>query len=1056
MQSRSRTSTAHLRPAAALSVVSLALLLTGSAHHAAAQPTAPAPLTATVQQDYVLPDPAPLFMPTAVTIAPDGSVFVVDGVNDRIVQFSADGAPTGQIQQIGDVRLSRPMSAKAAPDNRLWITDTGYQRVVIVSADGAHAELLTWPAEQLDHAPDFTDLALTAGGSVLWLVDNDHHTLLRCDLTQRRTTVIGREGESLAEFHYPFMLATTPADEVIVTDVINGRAQVLTPDGVPTGTIGSYGVEPGQFYRPKGVAVDADGNTWVSDSTLGVVQAFRPTGRLIDVLRDNQGAPLRFASPMGLAFDAAGDLYVVELLANRVRRLHLHRDPQALPPDGAAGSPGAARQPQARSCTACHFEWLRPLADGRGTALASVPPNPAEQPFVSRSTVCLGCHDGGVGDSRRTVWVEHGHRTEIPPPDDMHVPDRFPLVYGQLACRTCHSAHGSGAPSGDMATAIFLRVEHAADELCLGCHTAKSGGPQHGDHPLGPMPDPVPATLVSAGARPGPDPRVLSCQTCHTAHGALHDPLLVMPANRNGLCLACHDWVRPGATTAAESATHPISPNLTAAQIATVRSNGGRVSSDDQLICFSCHSVHDARSDHYLLRRELTDSGTCTGCHPDQTVVLNSVHDLRTSFPHETNRVGQTAQTGGPCSSCHMFHRVAREPEPTALDPQGGQCLTCHNTGRVAARKVLGPENHPGAPCTACHNPHDNRFGNFAAQQPADRCTACHADKRPLVGGPHDVARDKTDWPEIAQQSGDRCLACHRPHAPAGGTLFRLTADGVAGTDAACVACHARSAPGTTDVRTLVHPSGPTTLAAGLLPLDVVDGKPAVACSTCHDPHADPSAARPLLRQVAGGTIEDLCLECHAERRNIGMIGHAPRYLSAAGFEPDGCRPCHLIHADPRTTETAALWPESLTAAARAANASRANEHCVACHRDGGPVTPPAIAVHPDVPMFNPVSPDAPGFLPLYNEAGDVDPKGTIACRTCHLTHGRTDPLPMPLGLADTASREARARIWHLRSFGDNNVCTTCHGFDALRRLMYFHDAERRTGPIEGNTAPPP
>ena len=27
-------------------------------------------------------------------------------------------------------------------------------------------------------------------------------------------------------------------------------------------------------------------------------------------------------------------------------------------------------------------------------------------------------------------------------------------------------------------------------------------------------------------------------------------------------------------------------------------------------------------------------------------------------------------------------------------------------------------------------------------------------------------------------------------------------------------------------------------------------------------------------------------------------------------------------------------------------------------------------------------------------------------------------------------------------------VCTSCHGFDALRRVLYFHDPSRRSGPM--------
>jgi hypothetical protein len=114
--------------------------------------------------------------------------------------------------------------------------------------------------------------------------------------------------------------------------------------------------------------------------------------------------------------------------------------------------------------------------------------------------------------------------------------------------------------------------------------------------------------------------------------------------------------------------------------------------------------------------------------------------------------------------------------------------------------------------------------------------------------------------------------------------------------------------------------------------------------------------------------------------------------------------------------------------------------------------------------MFNLTSPDSPDYLPLFNDQGEIDPSGQIACRTCHLTHGRHDPLAVPLGLVGMETLELRARKWHIRAFGASNVCTSCHGTDALRRYMYFHDPQRRGGPIEtrapaprrGPATPPP
>ena len=57
--------------------------------------------------------------------------------------------------------------------------------------------------------------------------------------------------------------------------------------------------------------------------------------------------------------------------------------------------------------------------------------------------------------------------------------------------------------------------------------------------------------------------------------------------------------------------------------------------------------------------------------------------------------------------------------------------------------------------------------------------------------------------------------------------------------------------------------------------------------------------------------------------------------------------------------------------------------------------------------------------------------------------------MPLPPEVQTVSARELRARVWHIRVFTQDSVCTTCHGADALRRFMYFHDAARRSGPIQ-------
>jgi predicted CXXCH cytochrome family protein len=1023
----------------------LALLLASSAH--AAEPPRFAGTAAATFEYHA--EPA-MRMPTAVAVGPDGAVYVADGVNDRILVFAPSGEFQQEIREVGGQALSDPISLKVDQSGALWIADTGSGRVLVRSSDGTLAREITISEPPDAHPPDITDVALSPDGQRVWLADNDNHHLVEFDLRSNTSRSLGRSGESLGQYFYPFMVATSATGDVFMSEPVSGRVQVHNAEGQAVGTLGGFGVELGQLYRPKGLAVDSHGKVWVADGVMGVVQVFEITGALIDVLRDPAGEPLKFDMPCGIALDDHDNLYVAELAADRVRKFEIEPHPGTAvrPPLRPTHAAGAA---QPRACTVCHLEWLAPFVRGESTALMALPQASPESPIASRPEMCLSCHDGSVVDSRRRVWLEHGHRTGVAPPPGMHVPSFLPLVNGKIVCRTCHSAHASGQPSGDMATAVFLRVPNRASELCVSCHADKAGGRQAGMHPTGGMPWPVPEVLLKAGARVGPNLRELTCQVCHTPHGAPHEHLLVMGTESNQLCLACHDQIRPGMFRAGGRAEHPLSPVVDAAQAAAVREMGTQLGPDHRLICLSCHKLHEAVGPRFLLADELTDGRMCLRCHENKRVVVDSPHDLRQNHPDVRNRLGMTAHSGGPCSACHLFHRYARAPEASEIDPGGGKCITCHQPGRPAEDKVLGDVNHAIIACTKCHDPHTEKYGEFLRDYPHVVCSSCHAEQGDLAGGPHDVTRDASAWPAVASATHDECLACHRPHGNEESGLFRAGyAAGEDRADAVCIACHQAAASDSNSALSLLHSRDATQLKTDPgLPLGGGDDAGSIACRTCHNPHRG-ALDSALLRVQSGANPQELCFRCHNDVAYIQDIGHGHAGLQAAGLDVDVCGPCHVLHGQRASVEEPLLWPEKLAAPPAASQTARpADRYCVACHRAGGPVAPPAIATHPQVDMFNATAPDAPSFLPLFNDEGEVDPTGTIACRTCHLTHGRDHPAPVPPNLESLTPRELRARQWHIRSFGPESVCVYCHGSDGLRRFMYFHDPARRGGPLQ-------
>ena len=1038
-------------------------------------------------RDFQAPGPTPLVMPTAVAVDAGGHVFVADGVNDRILRFVPQGQVVEDIRAIGDQKLLRPIGIKLDQTGRLWIADTGNHRVIVRRPDGSLDRVIapTIRSDRSERPLNVTDIAPSPDGNTFWLIDNGNHRLALLSTTGTVPAfVVGARGESLGRLQYPFMIARSKDGDVFVTDVINARVQAFTADGRPMASIGTYGVEVGQLYRPKGVAVDSQGLVWVSDSTLGVVQVFTAGGSPVGVLRDAQGKVFRFETPMGLAFDHQDRLYVVESRPGRVRQLQIARRSEPAP------SPLATRPSQtggvARACTVCHLEWMEQFQSGAGSALIERPPSTKGQPYASRSEVCFGCHDGSVSDSRRRVWLEHGHSTGVAPPASMTIAPLLPLVDGKLACRTCHTAHNTASlqiGSADIAGSVFLRMANETGQLCMTCHTDKTGGLAMGTHPVGGMPWPIPEELVAAGARQGPNPREITCQVCHTPHGARQDHLLVMGTESSQLCLTCHAQLRPGLWRPGAPREHPQNPPLaTVSQREAIKAMGTRTGPGDTLICLSCHKLHHGLASTYLLADALTDSRLCLRCHPERSDMFGGPHDLRLAAPNERNRLGQTPAVSGPCGACHSFHQLARRPDPQPADTTG-LCATCHESGQCAHKATGLPFSHPqkvppdrlaavgrlelyrgpedtqanNIACLTCHNPHQMKVPHFLLSRSDSLCANCHGDHVASLEGEHDFSTHpqlKNARGRTAVEAG-KCGFCHAVHNALGPAMWIATRPSPRDGDDLCLQCHRADGLAAKSAPELRHPSGPATRgkvqpSAGYWPRFDAQARQSkdgfLACGTCHEVHADSNADPAMLRAFAHAPSSRWCLLCHASVRPIAASSHAEAVLRkhlgpASGLSSlSFCGPCHAVHAKAGAA-AAGMWAAPPGPAEYPQDMGR----CLGCHGKGGPAPLVHVTIHPTVPMRNVVEIQSPAFLPLVSEKGELGAEGRITCETCHLPHGRPPSRGLPaVDPSNTTESESRALSSMLRPYVAPNLCSGCHGFEGLRNFLFYHFPQKR------------
>lgn len=264
--------------------------------------------------------PAGADQPSDVAIAENGDLYLVDGVNHRVLimdpsgklrfAFGAPGSGPGQFRY--------PLGIDISGKGLVFIADTGNHRIQVFDLDGTFQYLFPVRSAPGEDPPDPVDvLALDLNG-YLYISDNDNHKIKVHKQDGAFVFAWGGAGEVRGRFLYPAMIAANEFNQVFVVDVLNTRVQKFDPDGNFLDTIGTWGVAPGRLFKPKGVAVDRQDRVFVSDSYMGCVQVFSSLGGFRGVLCEN-GGKKPFVTPTGLCFDAKGRLHVVEMRANRIR-----------------------------------------------------------------------------------------------------------------------------------------------------------------------------------------------------------------------------------------------------------------------------------------------------------------------------------------------------------------------------------------------------------------------------------------------------------------------------------------------------------------------------------------------------------------------------------------------------------------------------------------------------------------------------------------------------------------------------------------------------------------
>ncbi|MGH2615152.1 MAG: sigma-70 family RNA polymerase sigma factor [Thermomicrobiales bacterium] len=259
----------------------------------------------------------PLGAPAGMAVAADGTLYVVESSNDRVRVFDGAGAPmatwgesgteAGQFQfHEGDAAFG---DVKIGPDGSVYVLEMIGNRVQKFSADGEVVD--TWGGFGTGDGQFTKPTTLTIDAeSRIHVVDQDAGRVQVFDADGTFLHAWGSVGSNPGQFDKPWELVVRPDGTFLVSDT-GGRILAFGADGNFTGLFadGEENTHPDSSF---GLDIDAAGNIYAYDYLSNQVFVFGPDGALLASWGEAGAAPGRFQGPNDIALDGAGLLYVAD------------------------------------------------------------------------------------------------------------------------------------------------------------------------------------------------------------------------------------------------------------------------------------------------------------------------------------------------------------------------------------------------------------------------------------------------------------------------------------------------------------------------------------------------------------------------------------------------------------------------------------------------------------------------------------------------------------------------------------------------------------------------
>jgi len=245
----------------------------------------------------------------------EGRLFVVDGMKRCVHVFDKDKGDY-YIFPKKETSFVSPIDIAVDARDYIYVSDSK-EAVVKIFNDKGRKYIGEIGRGSLRRP---TGIAVNEKTNELLVVDTFSSVIIRYDLKDyNQKGIIGRKGKDKEMFNSPTNISVSGDGYIFVSDSLNFRVQVLTPDGEFFNSFGRPGDSPGFFSRPRGVAIDSDGNIYVVDALFDNVQIFDRKGMLLMAFGGPGHNYGELWLPSGIFIDKNDYIYVSDTYNKRVQ-----------------------------------------------------------------------------------------------------------------------------------------------------------------------------------------------------------------------------------------------------------------------------------------------------------------------------------------------------------------------------------------------------------------------------------------------------------------------------------------------------------------------------------------------------------------------------------------------------------------------------------------------------------------------------------------------------------------------------------------------------------------